>query len=183
MNLESHLTNRLCMFLNIHEMSCISDIQCKICANYRFLKIIDQDIEHNLIKNYCKTDKHLIDKISLKKITSKTQRIHVIGNHWPLINSLKHRKFSFFCKKNKTSEGYVGSICITDTNIPLNKINDKMIITQGYTKDYDLTSVDFLVIEKKYIDSSFEISFDKNKIPEKGFLVIDLCTNEKFYTE
>jgi hypothetical protein len=173
------------MFLNFHEISCITGRECTICANFQHLKILDKDIDHNLIKNYCKEDKGLVDKMNLEKLSFTAQRIHIIGNHWPLVNALKHRNFKFFCKNPKISnDDKTDSICITDTNIPVNKMNQKLIITQGYCLWYDLNSVDYLVVQKKYIDDSFCIeSFDKQIIPEKGFLVIDLKSHKKFYTE
>jgi len=180
--ISKDLVTTLCMFLNYHEISCILGRECLLCANFRHLRLLDKDVNHELIKNFCKEDKNIIDKIPLKKLTSNTQRIHVIGNVWAIINSLNHRRFSFFCK-TMTKQITSDSICITDTEKSVPKIDKKMIITQGYSKKYDLTSVDYLLVEKKYIDQTFNIPFDENIIPEKGFLVIDLTSNEKFYTE
>ena len=92
-------------------------------------------------------------RFSVKKLTSKAQRIHIIGNHWVIINSFKHRKFSFCCKvlKEEWKNSNKDSVCITDTDIPVDKIDNKMIITQGYKTGYNLESVDYLVIEKKFI--------------------------------
>jgi hypothetical protein len=180
MSLPSDLINKLCIFLNYHELSCITGSQCTICANYKNLKILDKDIDQTLIENYCKSDKSLVDKLNLKRISNKAQRIHILGNHWPLVNCLKHRKFSFFSKQISEKNTNKESICITDTTKYITKTDNQLIITQGYSKDYNLSSVDYLLIEKKYIDESFEVPFD---IPEKGFLVIDLNNNKKFYTE
>lgn len=180
-NLPRDLIDRLGLFLNQHERSCITDTPCTICANFRHPKTLDKDIDENLIKNFCKEDRKIVDKIDVKKLTSNAQRIHVIGNIWNIINCFNHRKFHFFCKSIKLSTK--DSICITDVDTNITKLDNKIIITQGYSNNYDLTSVDFLLVEKKYIDDSFEISFSKNIIPEKGFLVIDLHNNEKFYTE
>jgi len=166
--------NKLFLFLNSHEISCISGTQCTICTNYKSLKLLDQDIDHNLIKYFCKGDK-TIEKIELKKLTSKSQRIHVIGNHWTLINSLKHRKFAFFCKIQKHSQK--DSLCITDVVDNIGKSENKMVITQGYKSLDNLEFIDYLLIEKKYIKE--RILFE---IPEKGYLVIDLKNGEKFYT-
>jgi hypothetical protein len=177
MSLPTDLINRLCAFLNFHELSCIADKPCTICTNFRHLRILDKDIDENLIKNYCKSDKNLVDKIPLKKLTNKAQRIHVIGNHWPLVNSFKHRKFAFFCKSLKPLPFNKDSVCITDTNAQIGKYDNKLIVTQGYESDYNLESVDYLMVEKKYVN---EAPFD---IPESGFLVVDLRNGEKFYTE
>ena len=178
------LVTRLCMFLNFHEISSITGKECVMCANFRHLKILDKDIDHNLFKNFCKEDKELVNKMSLKKLTSNAQRIHVIGDHWPLVNTLKHRKFKFFCKTPKINKNdKTDSVCITDINTPVTKTDQKLIVTQGYCLEYDLNSVDYLLVQKKHIDDSFETSFDKQVIPEKGFLVIDLKSDEKFYTE
>jgi hypothetical protein len=183
MTLPSDLIDRLCIFLNYHELSCITGIQCTVCANFKHLKILDKDIDNSLIKNYCKSDKKFVDQILLKKISNTAQRIHVLGNHWPLVNSLKHRKFSFFVKHQPERNYNKDSVCITDTDSQVNKEKNKLIITQGYSKDYNLSSVDFLLIEKKHIDDSFDIPFDQQIIPDKGFLIIDLNNDEKFYSE
>ena len=175
------LITRLCIFLNFHEISYMEGRECVICVNFKHLKILDKDIDHGLIKNFCKEDKDIIDKIPLKKLTSNAQRIHVVGDHWPLINTLKHRKFKFFCKSLKNDKA--DSICITDINIPVEKIDQKLIVTQGYCLKYDLISVDYLLVQKKHIDVSLKTSFDKQIIPEKGFLVVNLKNDEKFYTE
>lgn len=182
MTIPSDLIERLCIFLNYHEICCITGSQCTICANFRHLKCLDKDIDNTLIKNYCKTDKKLVNQIPVNKICSKAQRIHVLGNHWPLINSLKHRKFSFFVKKMNNKKS-TDSICISDTDTQVNKEENKLIITQGYSKDYNLTSVDYFLIDKKHIDKSFDIPFDQQIIPNEGYLIIDLNTTEKFYSE
>jgi hypothetical protein len=57
-------------------------------------------------------------------------------------------------------------------------MENKLIITQGYDSDYILTSVDYLLVEKKHIKGP--IPFD---ISDKGFLVIDLRNWQSFYTE
>lgn len=175
------LVKKLCMFLNYHEISYMVGRECHICTNFRHLKILDKDMDTDPIKNFCKEDKEIVNKIPLKKLSSNAQRIHIIGDHWPLINTFKHRKFKFFCRsqKNNTND----SVCITDTNIPVDKTDHKLIITQGYCSKYNLSSVDFLLVQKKHIDGSFEMHFDKQIIPEKGFLVIDLKNGDKFYTE
>ena len=140
--------------------------------NFKNIKTLDKDIDANLIENYQKT-------------SNKAQRIHVLGNHWPLINKLRHRKFSFFSKKikdmDKIKDPDKNSICITDVINFVEKINNKLIITQGYSKDYNMKSVDYLLVQKKFIDESYDVSIDQ--ISEKGFLVIDLNTGEMFYTE
>lgn len=172
-----------------HELLRITKSQCNLCHNFKHLKILDKDINENLINNYCKIDKHLLDKITLKKITNKGQRIHVLGNHWPLINSLKHRKFSFYSKQIASKNTNKDSICVTDTTLCVNKTNNQLIITQGYSQDYNLSSVDYLLIEKKHIellkgiDETFNIPFNQQIISDKGFLVIDLNNDEVFYTE
>lgn len=173
---------RLGIFLNFHERSCIFDIPCAICVNYKHIKTLDKDINENLIKNYCKIDKS-VNNIKIDKLTSIAQRIHVIGNHWSLINNLKHRKFKFICgKKEQCNFNNDDSVCITDITYPIEKLSSKLIVTQGYENNYDLQSVDYLLIEKKYIDNSIQIPFDKQIIPEKGFLVINMTNLEKFYT-
>lgn len=180
MILPSDLIKRLCSLMNHHEIACVVGTNCKVCANFRHLKSFDQDIDDNLIKNYCKSDIDLVNKIEVKKIDNKAQRIHIIGNHWPLLNSLKHRKFDYFSVFPKSYENH--SICITDTNLAISKMENKLIITQGYSKDYNLDSVDYLFVQKRYVDKTYDIPFNKDDIPTLGFFVIDLRTNEKFYT-
>ncbi len=155
-----------------HKLSFLANTQCTLCVDYMYMKLLDQDIEHNLIKNHCK---NMADKLPIKKIANKAQRIHIIGNHWPLVNSLKHRKFAFFCEGQKLTNK--DSICITDVTTPIGKTENKLVITQGYKYDYNLTSVDFLLVEKKHIKYSESID-----IPDKGYLVINLNNGQKFYT-
>jgi len=196
MPIPSDILSIIYSFLNTHEISCIENVPCKVCVNFVYFKSLDQDIDNSLIKNYCKSDKELVKKIPIKKLTSKTQRIHVIGNHWPLINSLKHRKFSFFCnaggtlKLNKRSINRADSICITDMNgkMTIDNIKGKMIITQGYQSELNFESIDFLLIEKKYLpymQTTPWVPFEllPFEIPKNGFLVINIKNNKKFYTE
>lgn len=185
MQLPSDLIKRLCALLGYHEVSCIIGVQCTKCVNFKHLKVLDKDINDNLIKNYCKSDKTLVNQVCLKMISNKAQRIHVLGNHWPLINSLNHRKFYYLSKQIDHFQQVADkkSICITDTVTWVTKMDHKLVVTQGYSKDYNLDSVDYLVVEKKYIDDSFEVPFDVGIIPENGFLVIDLNSGENFYTE
>jgi hypothetical protein len=162
--------------VDVHKLSFLTNTQCIECVNFIYLKLLDQDIDHEMFKNRCKECKNIINEIPVKKLASNAQRIHVIGNHWPLVNSLKHRKFAFFCGNQRLTDK--DSICITDTTQQINKMENKLIITQGYDSDYVLTSVDFLLVEKKHVKG--KTPFD---IPDKGFLVIDLRNWGCFYTE
>jgi len=202
-NLSDDILNLLFSFLGTHEISCITGIECSLCKHYKNLKLIDQDIDHDLIKNYCIADKNIVNEIELKKITNKTQRIHVIGNAWKIINSLKHRKFAFYSGLSMLVNGNAfperlstckkDSICITESNLNIakkieNKIENKMIITQSYDYHFENSkskSIDFLLIEKEYIDRFIfynHFAIPEFDIPEKGYLVIDLRNNETFYT-
>jgi len=162
--------------LDEHKMSFLANTQCTACVNFIYLKLLDQDIDHELFKNRCKECKNIVNEFPVTKLTSKAQRIHVIGNHWPLVNNLKHRKFAFFCGNQKLTDK--DSVCITDTTAGVNKIERKLIITQGYESMYDLTSVDYLLVEKKHIKTP--VPFD---IPDKGYLVFDIRNGQEFYTE
>jgi hypothetical protein len=166
-------------FLNIHEKSYILGNECPLCINFKHLRILDKDIDENALKLFCKEDRKTVNKMILKRMVSTAQRIHVIGNHWPLVNALKHRKFRFFCRIQKDTDQN-DSICITDTTVPVDKTEHKLIITQGYDITYNLNSVDFLLVQKKYINESFAPDW---AIPEKGYLIIDLKNGNKFYTE
>ncbi len=161
--------------LDPHKLSFLVSTQCTVCTDFVYMKFLDQDIDYNLIKNRCRECKNIVDEIPVKKISNKAQRIHVIGNHWPLINSLKHRKFAFFCGNQKLTNK--DSVCITDITTPIGKTENKLIITQGYDCDYNIISVDFLLVEKKHM--KYPETFN---VPDKGYLVIDLKNGHRFYT-
>lgn len=173
MDIPKCLVKKLGIFLNVHEKSCIVNVPC-ICSNFIHPIMLDSGLSMNYTI-ICKKIKYFIKKINLN-----TQRIHIIGEPWPLINYFKHRKFNFYSKYYQTDKNK--SILITDVCSPIDKIKNKLIITQGYSKKYDLVSVDYLLIQKKYIKDWFNVSFE-NQIVENGFLVIDLKTSQKFYTE
>lgn len=180
------------LFLNEHEKHCAKNVQCELCVNYKHIKKLDKNINTDILDNYCKSDKYLIDNNHFKKIGTTRERIHVIGNHWPLINRFKHRNFNFYFKKMSGSG--MENVCITDITDITDTTDAKFIISQGYNinfTNYELSVLDFLLVSKKYIESSIKfiehnitnVPFDWRIVSDKGFLVIDLKESKVFYTE
>lgn len=157
MKLNKDLIWRIHKFLNKHERAYIMGLPCPICHEYIHWELLDQDVDQS-IKNYCLVDSNFI----VKQISNTAQRIHVIGNHWVLVNHLKHRKFkpfaTYFLPYSKPdSYDYL----ITDNTSHISKYPGKMVITQGYKLKISFKDLDFLVVEKGYISSFLSV----NKLP------------------
>ncbi len=195
------LVSKLLKYIPVHKRAQILEYQCPICKNYINLVSLDKDIE---------IEKNCTNVISINIISDQAQKIHVIGNHWPLINALKHRQFKFMTYKyttyanpfatyaNPYAKSYVNSyvkrsknLCITDIDIFEHLMNeksskdfyqDKFVITQQSSASdlYTKLDFDYLIIEKKYIKEVPEYKPDFD-IPDKGFLIVDFKNNFKKY--
>jgi len=170
---------RLHKYLRKHERACIMDVKCPVCSNYLNWKLIDKDIDKIGFKNFCRDD--FQSNLKIFKISKNAQRIHVIGNHWPLINGLDHRKFKFFANKNNKfgiSYSYATDSVITDVDLHVSKYASKMIITQGYNINYSLKDLDWIIVEKQYVEDFLKLYSLKLLFVINEFLIVKIIDSE-----
>jgi hypothetical protein len=199
--INDHLKSRLDKFLTEHEKSYLYDTPCKLCSRHMNLEELDPASSVDFSSSNC------IDKIINMNMNNvdMTRRIHIIGNHWPFINKLRHRKFFFYSKrkenpgrlpisynsKNKRSD----FLCITDTDEPFKKLENKFIITQSYNysliKNYKkyayLANLDYLLIHpsQKYKNEIVSNLGSLEELPSlslyKSYIIIDIKNDLKYY--